>query len=89
MLGNVGLVVVGFIVLLLIQYVPLLSGGTMPFGEPLLTIVAYQFIGLLTIAGVVMTYFFRKTGTVYTGALISAMFITWVIVAGQATHFPF
>jgi pimeloyl-ACP methyl ester carboxylesterase len=89
MLGNVGLLVVGFIVLLLIQYLPLLSGGTMPFGEPLLTIVAYQFIGLLTIVGVVMTYFFRKTGTVYTGALISAMFITWVIVAGQATHFAF
>jgi hypothetical protein len=89
MLGNVGLLVLGFIILLAIQYIPLLGGGVMPFGEPLLSIVAFQFIGLLTIVGVVMTYFFRKTGTVYTGALISAMFITWVIVAGQATHFPF
>jgi hypothetical protein len=89
MLGNVGLLVLGFIALLLIQYVPLMAGGPLPLGEPLLTIVAFQFVGLLTIVGVVMTYFFRKTGRVYVGAFISAIFITWVIVAGQATHFPF
>ena len=89
MLGNVALLVLGFIVLLLIQYLPLMAGGPLPLGEPLLTIVAFQFVALLAIVGVVMTYFFRKTGFVYVGAFISAIFITWVIVAGQATHFPF
>lgn len=89
MLANVGLLVTGFIVMLLIQYVPLLAGGPLPLGEPLNTIVAFQFVGLLTIVGVVTTYFFRKTGTVFTGAFVSAMFITWVIVAAQATHYPF
>lgn len=89
MLANTGLLVLGFIALLLFQYIPLLAGGTLPLGEPLLTIVAFQFVPLLTIAAVVMTYFFYKTGTIYTGALISAMFITWVIVAAQATHFAF
>ena len=89
MLANVGLLVVGFIALLLFQYIPLLSGAPQPISEPLLTIVAFQFVPLLTIVGIVSTYFFRLTGRVYTGALISAMFITWVIVAGQATHFAF
>ena len=89
MLTNVGLLVLGFIVLLLIQYIPLMTGGRMPLEEPLLTIVAYQFVGLLTIVGVWMTWFFRKTGTIYVGAFVSAIFITWVIVAGQATHYAF
>ncbi len=88
-MGNVGLLVLGFFVLLAIQYLPLFAGNPAPFGEALLTVVAFQFIPLLTIVGIVMTYFFRRTGTIYTGAFISAMFITWVIVAGQATHYPF
>jgi hypothetical protein len=65
MLANVGLLVLGFIVLLLVQYIPLMTGGRMPLGEPLLTIVAFQFVGLLMIVGVWMTWFFRKTGTIY------------------------
>lgn len=89
MLANVGLLVVGFIVLLLVQYIPLLAGQTLPFGESLNTIVAFQFVGLLTIVGVMTTYFFRKTGTIFTGAFVSALFITWAIVAAQATHFAF
>lgn len=89
MLANVGLLVTGIVVLILVQYIPLLMGGPLPFGQPLESIVAFQFVGLLTIVGIFSTYFFRKTGTVYTGALVCAMFITWVIVAGQATHFPF
>jgi hypothetical protein len=51
--------------------------------------VAFQFVGLLTIVGVMTTYFFRKTGTIFTGAFVSALFITWAIVAAQATHFAF
>jgi hypothetical protein len=89
MLANVGLFVTGFVVLLLVQYIPLLSGSPLPLGEPLLTIVAFQFVPLLTIAAIWMTWFFRKTGTIYVGAFTAASFIIWVIVAGQATHFPF
>ncbi|MCA9915179.1 MAG: alpha/beta hydrolase, partial [Anaerolineae bacterium] len=89
MLANVGLLVLGFIVLLLVQYVPLLSGSPLPLGEPLLTIVAFQFVPLLTIAAIWMTWFFRKTGTIYVGAFTAASFIIWVIVAGQATQFAF
>lgn len=89
MLTNIGLLIGGIIVLLLIQYIPLLAGGPLPLEQPLLTIVAFQFVGLLAIVGVFTTFFFRNTGTIYTGAFVSAMFITWVIVAGQATHYAF
>lgn len=89
MLKNVGLLVLGIIVMLLIQYIPLMMGNPLPLGESLLTIVAFQFVGLLTIVGVFTTFFFRRTGTIFVGAFVSALFITWVIVAGQAIHFAF
>ena len=89
MLVNVVLLVVGFIILLLIQYMPLMLGGVLPLGESLLTIVAWQFIPLLAVVAIVSTYFYRKTGTIWAGAFINAMFITWVIVAGTATHWAF
>jgi pimeloyl-ACP methyl ester carboxylesterase len=89
MLANVGLLVLGLIVLLLIQYIPLVSGNPLPFGEPLLTIVAWQFVALLTIVGIFSTFFFRRTGNIWVGAFVCTMLITWIIVAGQATHYPF
>jgi hypothetical protein len=89
MLANVGLLVIGIIVMLLIQYIPLMAGNSLPLGESLLTIVAFQFVGLLSIVGVFTTFFFRRTGTIFVGAFLCALFITWVVVAGQATHFAF
>jgi hypothetical protein len=92
MLVNVLLLITGFIVLLLVQYIPLLTGGALFLynfnaGEPLLTIVAFQVVPLLAIVALVSTYFYRKTGHIYVGAFLNAMLITWIIVAGQATHF--
>jgi len=88
-LANVGLLVIGFIGLLLFQYLPLLSGAPLPLSEPLLSILAFQFVPLLTIVGVIMTFFFRRTGTVFVGAFICSMLITWIIVASTATQFAF
>ena len=89
MIINAVLLAIGFVGLLLIQYVPLMTGGTMPLEEPLLSIVAFQFVPLMIVVGCILTYFFRKTGRIYTGAFLCAMLITWYIVAGQATHFAF
>ncbi|HJN53179.1 MAG: hypothetical protein QGI68_15995 [Pseudomonadales bacterium] len=47
---------------------------------------AIQFVPLLAIVGLVTTYFYRQTGHVYMGAFFNGLFITWYIVAGQATH---
>jgi pimeloyl-ACP methyl ester carboxylesterase len=81
---------VGYIVLLIAQYTPLLMGGTLLIAsEPLWSIIAFQFVPLMTIAALVFTAAFRITGRVYTGAFINGMLVTWVIVASQATHYAF
>ena len=90
MLINVFLLLTGFILFLLLQYVPLLSGGAMTlFDAHLPTIVLHQFLPVFTIVALVSTYFYRKTGHIYTGAFLCAMLVTWIIVAGTATHFAF
>jgi hypothetical protein len=52
---NLILMIIGIIGLLVYQYIPLLSGGTLSIpGEPLLTILGYQFIPLLGILGLLI-----------------------------------
>ncbi len=77
----------GFVLLILVQYIPLLTGGIMPLAEPLLSIVAFQIVPLLTMVALISTFFFKMTGRIYVGAFINALFITWIIVAGQATQY--
>lgn len=87
---NIVLMVIGFIGLLLYQYIPLLSGGTLANPqEPLWTIIAFQFLPLMTIAASVQTFFNRVTGKIYVGAALSAMLISWIVVASQAIHYAF
>ena len=77
----------GYAAFLVYQYVPLLAGGTLATpSQPLWAIIAFQFLPLMTMAGVVMTWFFRRTGLVYVGAMVSALLMTWIVVASQATH---
>jgi len=85
---NVVLLTVGFAGLLLVQYVPLLTGGTLAIpSEPLWSIIAFQLLPIMTIVGVVSTFFYRRTGHVYVGAFASGLLVTWIVVASQATHF--
>ena len=83
---NALVIAFGFAVLLAIQYIGLFQTGILPFEEPLLTIVAIQFVPLLIVIACIATFCFRLTGTIYLGAFINAVFVTWYIVAGQATH---
>jgi len=82
----IAIVTGGFVVLLAVQYGRLVSGHPLPFGEPLLTILAIQFIALLAIAAVIATVFQRASGSVYVGAFVNALLVTWSVVAGQATQ---
>ena len=87
MLVNGSVLSGGFVLLLLIQYIPLLLGGTLTIAsQPLLTIVAFQFVPVLFFAGAVSTWAFEKTGSIYPGALVNALVITWYLVAGTATQ---
>jgi hypothetical protein len=49
----------------------------------------FQFLPIFTMVALVSTYYFRKTGHIFVGSFINAMLITWIVVAGQATHFKF
>ena len=90
MLVNVILLIGGYILFLIYQYAPLFAGGTLAIPEGhLLGIVLLQFIPIFTIVALISTYFFRKTGHIYVGSFINAMLVTWIVVAGQATHFAF
>lgn len=83
------LLALGIFLMLLLQYIPLMTGSPLPLREPLLTIVAFQFVPLLFIVGLLETYFFHKTGRIYVGAFVCALFVTWYIVAGQAIQYAF
>jgi hypothetical protein len=92
MLTNVVLMIGGYILYLAYQYTPLFSGGTAAVTTrwaPLYSIVMFQFLPIFTIAALVSTYFYRRTGHVFVGSFINAMVVTWIVVAGQATHFPY
>ena len=84
---NGALLSAGFVLLLIVQYAPLLSGGTLAIAsQPLLTIVAFQFVPLMLLIGLLSTWCFRLTNNLYTGAFINALFVTWYVVAGTATQ---
>lgn len=87
MVANAIVLPLGIVVLMVICYVPLLTAGQLAFpAESLLTIVAYPFIPMLAIVGLLSTYFFHKTGTIYAGAFAAALLVTWNIVGGTATQ---
>ncbi len=84
---NVALMVLGFVGLLLFQYIPLLMGGTLSLrSEILFSIIAIQILPIMTIVALAYTYFYRKTGHIYVGAFLCAMLVTWILVASQVTN---
>lgn len=84
----VGVSVVGFVALIAFQYTPLFLGGTLTVAsEALWSIIAFQFIPIMTIVGVVTALYQRWTGTVWVGAFVSGFLVTWIVVASQATHY--
>jgi pimeloyl-ACP methyl ester carboxylesterase len=78
----------GFVVLLLVQYLALFAGQPLPFAYPLETIIAFQILFLLPLAALLSTYLFERTGSVWPGAWVNGLLVTWYVVAGQATHVP-
>ena len=87
---NILLLIGGYVVFLMYQYIPLFAGGTLSRPDDnLASIVMFQYIPIFTIVALVSTYFYRKTGHVFVGSFINAMLITWIIVAGTVTNYHF
>jgi len=62
------------------------TGELLTSSQPLLTIVGDQFLPFFVIIGTVASYFFWKTGRIYTGVVILTLAIPAIIVAGTATQ---
>ena len=85
MASYVGLLTTGFVALLGVEYGVLFATGELATSsQPLLAIVAYQFVPMFVIVGAVTSYFFWKTGRIFTGMFATAMLVTGIIVAGTA-----
>ena len=87
MIANAIVLPLGLVVLEAIAYIPMFISGQLGFpNESLLTIVAYPFIPVLALVGVLSTYFFHRSGTIYVGAFTAALLVTWNVVGGTATQ---
>jgi pimeloyl-ACP methyl ester carboxylesterase len=77
----------GFLLLVAVQYVPLALDNTLLLPQlALYAIVSLSFVPVLGVAAAISTYFYRRTGRVWTGAFVNALLVTWFLVAGTATH---
>jgi hypothetical protein len=54
--------------------------------DALRTIVAINFVPLLSMAAIIATFTYRSTGSYLPGALICGLLVAWYVVVGQATQ---
>jgi pimeloyl-ACP methyl ester carboxylesterase len=90
-LVNILALALGFGIFLVIEYAALFANGVLirPTGNPLealAVIIGIQFLPLLAVVALISTFAYRRTNSYLPGALICGLFITWYIVAGQATQ---
>ena len=88
-LVNIVALVAGFVLLLAFQYGTLFTSGhvaTFFMNDALRTIVAINFLPLMSIVAVIATFTFRRTATYVPGAVICAALVSWYVVVGQATQ---
>ena len=85
------LMVGGILLIVLIEYVPfflgigpgadVLFGST--FGGPFMSLLIL-FVPQVIVFSVLCTYFYRRTGSVYTGALLVASLAAWIVTGGSS-----
>lgn len=86
--GNLFALAGGFLIFLVLQYGSLfVTGFLLTPSEPLNTIVMIQFVPLLAIVAILSTCTYRLTASWLPGAFINGLFVSWYVVAGQATQF--
>jgi hypothetical protein len=86
--ANLMLVIGPLAALLLIQYVPLFSGGSVPLVGPggMLIAFTHNLIHIMLVLMMIVplsTWFFQLTGKIYLGAVVSAALVTWMLTASQ------
>ena len=88
MFSSALMLTVGLVIWLLLFYTPILAGGTVPWvtGVPRITPLAMGALNVMPMViclpfiGCALTYFFRKTGRIYTGVFIITLLLVWMNV---------
>jgi hypothetical protein len=85
---NILVTVLPLILLLLLQYIPLFTVGSIPFIGPGGMFIAYthnlfHIIGVLVLVTPISTWFYQLTGRIYLGAILNAALVTWMFVSSQ------
>ncbi len=86
--SNIVALITPLALFLLVQYIPLLTTGFIPFEGPggvfVVFILELFFIMLtLTIVMILSTWFFQITGKIYLSALLNALIVTWLFASSQ------
>ncbi len=86
--ANTLAMIVPLILFTLVQYVPLLAAGIVPFVGPggmlaNFTMSLFHVIIVLIIVTPLSTWFFQLTGRPYLGAFLNAALVTWMFVSSQ------
>lgn len=89
MLTITSVLTVGYIGLIGVEYGASWATGQLATPtQPLLAIVAFQFVPIFVIIGTLLSYFFWKTGRIWTGVFVSTLLITGMLVANTALQSP-
>jgi hypothetical protein len=85
---NILVMVIPLLLLLLFQYLPLFTVGTIPLVGPGGMFIAFthnifHIIGVLIMVIPISTWFYQITGKIYLGALLNAALVTWMFVSSQ------
>ncbi len=87
-LSNSFALITPLILFLMVQYVPLLTTGTVPLVGPggmFVTFILnlFHIVIVLFVAIPISTWFFQLTGKIYLGAMVNAALVTWMFVSSQ------
>jgi len=85
---NILVLVTPLVLLLLFQYLPLFTIGTIPLVGPDGMFIAFthnlfHIICVLIMVIPISTWFYQITGRIYLGALLNAALVTWMFVSSQ------
>lgn len=87
-LANILALVAPLLLFMMVQYLPLLTAGIIPFVGPggamaSFTMNLFHIIGVLLLVIPISTWFYQLTGKIYLGALLSAALVAWMFTSSQ------
>jgi dienelactone hydrolase len=87
-LANASALIVPLILFMMVQYVPLLTTGVVPFVGPggmlaSFTMNLFHIIVVLLIVAPISTWFYQLTGRPYLGAVLNAALVAWMFTSSQ------